>query len=151
MHLKEYPQSLLARVYGIYSLKMEGLKSINIILMGNTLRWQNRGDISKIYDLKGSSFNRHVKLTSQIKSTSTLKDLNFLNTSREFQEINLSEHQVRKLNKQIRKDTDMLAKQGIMDYSMLLGIENLYHIEDEEGNVKSVSGRRRSRRSKLSA
>jgi 1-phosphatidylinositol-4-phosphate 5-kinase len=56
LHLKEYPQSLLARVYGIYTLHMEGLKDIHIILMGNTLRWQNRADISKIYDLKGSTF-----------------------------------------------------------------------------------------------
>jgi len=56
LHLKEYPQSLLARVYGIYTLNMEGLKDIHIILMGNTLRWQNRADISKIYDLKGSTF-----------------------------------------------------------------------------------------------
>jgi 1-phosphatidylinositol-4-phosphate 5-kinase len=95
LHVKEYPQSLLARVYGIYTLHMEGLKDINIILMGNTLRWQNRSDISKIYDLKGSTFNREVKLTSKIKATSTLKDVNFLNTSREHQEINLSERQVR--------------------------------------------------------
>lgn len=45
----------------------------------------------------------------------------------------------------------MLASHGIMDYSMLLGIENLYRITDEVGNEKSESGRRRSGRSKLPA
>lgn len=99
MHVKEYPASLLARVYGIYSIEFKGLESIHIILMGNTLRWQNRSDISKIYDLKGSTFNRFVKLDQTIKATSTLKDINFISASREHQEINLSERQVRLLNK----------------------------------------------------
>jgi hypothetical protein len=57
---------------------------------------------------------------------------------------------VRQLNKQIKKDSNMLSKHGIMDYSLLLGIENMYALEDEDGNVMAKSGRRRSRRSKLS-
>jgi 1-phosphatidylinositol-4-phosphate 5-kinase len=84
LHLKNYPQSLLARVYGIYSLKMKGIASIHIILMGNTLRWQNRADIYKIYDLKGSTFKRNVEISQRIKATSTLKDVNFLVSNRKF-------------------------------------------------------------------
>jgi hypothetical protein len=45
------------------------------------------------------------------------------------------------LNKQIKLDTEMLASHGIMDYSMLLGIENQFSIADEAGNVTNRSGR----------
>jgi hypothetical protein len=30
--------------------------------MGNTLRWQNRADIARVYDLKGSTYGRRDKL-----------------------------------------------------------------------------------------
>jgi 1-phosphatidylinositol-4-phosphate 5-kinase len=77
-HLKRYPQSLLARVYGIYSVSMKGYEKVNLILMGNTLRFQNRADISRVYDLKGSTFNRLVKTSTSSKPTTTLKDVNFI-------------------------------------------------------------------------
>jgi len=35
---------------------------VNLILMGNTLKFHNRADIHRIYDLKGSTFNRFVKI-----------------------------------------------------------------------------------------
>ena len=37
-HLKKNPKSLLARIYGVYNVKMKGYKPVNLILMGNTLR-----------------------------------------------------------------------------------------------------------------
>jgi hypothetical protein len=89
-HIKANPKSLLARVYGIYTVKMDGLKDTNLILMGNTLRWQNRADIARVYDLKGSEYSRKVKGEQSHKSTTTLKDINFIENNRELQEINLS-------------------------------------------------------------
>jgi hypothetical protein len=61
-HIKANPKSLLARVYGIYTIKIEGLQDTHLILMGNTLRWQNRADIARVYDLKGSTYGRRDKL-----------------------------------------------------------------------------------------
>jgi hypothetical protein len=43
----------------------------------------------------------------------------------------------------------MLASHGIMDYSMLLGIENKFRVSDATGFEKSDSGRRQTIRSKL--
>jgi len=40
-HLKENPKSLLARIYGIYNVNMKGYKPVNLILMGNTLRFRD--------------------------------------------------------------------------------------------------------------
>ena len=77
-HFKKYPRSLIARVYGVYTVEMNGYEKVNLILMGNTLRFQNRADIFRIYDLKGSSFNRLVKTDVSTKPTTTLKDTNFI-------------------------------------------------------------------------
>jgi len=35
-HVNMYNSSLLARVYGVYSVKMEGMQKVYLILMGNT-------------------------------------------------------------------------------------------------------------------
>jgi len=36
-HIKRRPTSLLARIYGIYTVKISGLCPINLMLMGHTL------------------------------------------------------------------------------------------------------------------
>jgi hypothetical protein len=41
----------------------------------------------------------------------------------------------------------MLESQGIMDYSVLLGIENRFIVCDDDGNEKIQSGRKQSIRS----
>lgn len=46
------------------------------MLMGNTLRFDNKNDVTRVYDLKGSTFSRLVKGRTQ--ASSTLKDQNFL-------------------------------------------------------------------------
>ena len=56
--------------------------------MGNTLRFDNKNDVNRIYDLKGSKYSRLVK--GRITSSSTLKDQNFLSNQHHVQEINLS-------------------------------------------------------------
>ena len=130
-HFKKYPRSLLARVYGVYTVKMEGYQKVNLIIMGNTLRFQNRADVCRVYDIKGSTYNRFVEIKASTKPTTTLKEINFLNNAHDFQEVNLSERAVKMLNQQIKRDTEMLAAHGIMDYSILLGIENRFHVSDD--------------------
>lgn len=43
----------------------------------------------------------------------------------------------------------MLCKHNIMDYSLLLGIENKYFVADDLGIVQAASGRKQTKRSKL--
>lgn len=75
-HFKENPKSLLARIYGVYSVNMKGQASVNLILMGNTLKFKAKDDIFRIYDIKGSRVSREVK-TKSGKPSTTLKDINF--------------------------------------------------------------------------
>jgi len=90
-HFQAYPESLLAKIYGVYTVEMKGYHAVNLILMGNTLNFSSKQDITRIYDLKGSLISRFVPTRAGVKSTSTLKDVNFLRNKQQLQEINLSE------------------------------------------------------------
>lgn len=81
-HISKHPDSLLARVYGIYTIRMKDRDPINLIVMGNTKR--TAGDnlsLLYVYDLKGSTVNRLTKSKGgkPLKNTACLKDLNLRN------------------------------------------------------------------------
>lgn len=80
-HVATHPQSLLARIYGIYTVKMEDVEPVSLILMGNTKK-SNDKMIEHVFDLKGSFINREVK-EKNLKNTATLKDLNLLALKKE--------------------------------------------------------------------
>lgn len=78
-HVNCFADSLLARIYGIYSVKMADMNPVYLILMGNTKPCQDEF-IKKIYDLKGSMVKREVQgKESNFPGTKVLKDKNFLN------------------------------------------------------------------------
>ena len=97
--------------------------------MGNTLRFDSKNDVSRIYDLKGSLFNRQVK--GRTTHTTTLKDQNFVSNQHYVQEINMSWQDIDNVNALIRKDTNFLATCQIMDYSILIGIESKVQVNTE--------------------
>jgi hypothetical protein len=70
-HLVRNNKSILARIYGVYSIKMQHLKPVNIVLMQNTMK--TTGFVSDIFDLKGSTYKRFAKSDASVK-----KDLNFV-------------------------------------------------------------------------
>ena len=37
-HLKENPESMLARIYGVYTVRSFGIQPVNIMLMAHTLK-----------------------------------------------------------------------------------------------------------------
>lgn len=44
-HLKQNPNSLISRIYGVYTVEMQDYEKVHLILMGNTLRFDNKNDI----------------------------------------------------------------------------------------------------------
>lgn len=90
--------------------------------MGNTLRFRKNEYIYKIYDLKGSRVARKVD-TTDVKPSTTLKDVNFFFNSNWEQEVRLSKEIKSTINSQLQLDSMMLSELNIMDYSLLLGIE----------------------------
>jgi hypothetical protein len=47
-------QSLLARIYGIYTLKTNYFLELNVIVMQNTVGVVNKKNAKMVFDLKGS-------------------------------------------------------------------------------------------------
>ena len=90
-HFKKYPDSLLARIYGVYRVQMKNYDAVNLILMGNTLKFKNKDDIFRVYDLKGSRVARMVN-TTNAKPTTTLKDLYFFENYHILKEVNLTKY-----------------------------------------------------------
>uniref|UniRef100_A0A7S3JEQ7 PIPK domain-containing protein n=1 Tax=Euplotes harpa TaxID=151035 RepID=A0A7S3JEQ7_9SPIT len=79
-HLLANEASLLARIYGIFTVKKEKLMPVHLILMGNTVDLSGKGQgLKYIFDLKGSLVNRESKMMKVHKPSSTLKDINLLN------------------------------------------------------------------------
>ena len=126
-------ESLLARIYGVYTIKMEEVEPVHLILMGNTKK-SNDKNIVHVFDLKGSMINREV-FGENLKNTATLKDINLLNLKNknllQFRE----EDQVQ-LMKNLKKDAKMLRDMKIMDYSLLLAIEKNPDFKDVNGTMK---------------
>ena len=37
LHIQRNPNSLIARIYGVFQVQMEGIRPVNLLLMGNTI------------------------------------------------------------------------------------------------------------------
>lgn len=75
-HFIENPHSLMARIYGLFTVQMQDVVPVHILLMSNAAKCGKF--VYKTFDLKGSIVNREVK-ANEMLTTSCLKDVNLLN------------------------------------------------------------------------
>ncbi|CAG8602955.1 4921_t:CDS:2 [Paraglomus brasilianum] len=124
MHKAFYQElpTVLAKIFGFYRIgyKNEHLgKSIKIdVIVMENLFYERK--ISKIFDLKGSMRNRHVQSTG--KENEVLLDENLLELLND-QPLFLHEHSKAALYVSLWNDTLFLSQQNVMDYSLLVGID----------------------------
>jgi len=81
MFLKANPNSLMARIYGIFTVRMEGVEKVHILLMSNAAQVGKL--VEKVFDLKGSEINREVHGPDANSGSGTLKDMNLVKLLRE--------------------------------------------------------------------
>ena len=76
-YIKGNERSLLARIYGIFTVFLEDIDPVHLILMANTIKCKTKDkkSIDCLFDLKGSIVGRLTKDTDP-NSTPILKDLN---------------------------------------------------------------------------
>ena len=55
-HLEQNPDSLLCKIFGVFTIKMAGLAPVNVLLMENTMQLTKEERLLKVFDLKGSTF-----------------------------------------------------------------------------------------------
>ena len=85
MHFDNNPNSMLARIYGIFTIQMDKFSPVHVMIMENCLPPVPNFELQHIFDMKGSEFSREVlkKVNlSQLKRGKTtgsqvLKDLDF--------------------------------------------------------------------------
>ncbi|XP_010552722.1 PREDICTED: putative 1-phosphatidylinositol-3-phosphate 5-kinase FAB1C isoform X2 [Tarenaya hassleriana] len=112
----------LAKVLGIYQVSIKHLnggKEMKMDLMVMENLFYRRG-ITRIYDLKGSARSRYNANTSG--GNKVLLDMNLLETLRT-EPIFLGSKAKRSLERAIWNDTSFLASVDVMDYSLLVGID----------------------------
>ena len=139
-------KSLIARVYGIFTIKTNLFASLDVMIMQNTCLLKNKRNEKIIFDIKGSTTNRLTILSGSdykfwkksLSCKRVLKDMNFLEISSEKYEplVKFDKKQKDHLEELIQLDSQFLRDQKIMDYSLLLVIE-LQPINEEEYSLDS--------------
>ena len=71
-------QSLLTRIYGVFTLKNNYYSDLDIIIMQNTVQLFNKTSPKLTFDLKGSTSNRKVNVPKGKINSLVLKDQNYL-------------------------------------------------------------------------
>eukprot|EP01097_Dermamoeba_algensis_P007950 TRINITY_DN5132_c0_g1_i1.p1 TRINITY_DN5132_c0_g1~~TRINITY_DN5132_c0_g1_i1.p1 ORF type:complete len:558 (-),score=101.44 TRINITY_DN5132_c0_g1_i1:136-1809(-) len=109
------PDTLLARIFGLYKLRIDG-NVIRFVIMGSI--FDTDKEIHQRFDLKGSTIGRTVGEEAFTKKGVVYKDLDFIKLERK---INVGPKYSKKLMEQIRLDAAFLQSQKIIDYSLLVG------------------------------
>ncbi|CAO2828502.1 unnamed protein product [Amaranthus hypochondriacus] len=112
----------LAKVLGIFQVSAKHLKGgretkMDLMVMENLFY---KRSISRIYDLKGSSRSRYNPDTTG--TNNVLLDMNLLETLRT-NPIFLGSKAKRRLERAVWNDTSFLASVDVMDYSLLVGVD----------------------------
>ncbi|CAD8084208.1 unnamed protein product [Paramecium sonneborni] len=128
-HCTNNPNTLIAKILGIYTFEGFEIGRISMILMKNIAKI-NKMAITRNFDLKGSSHDREVikstkssgELNSQqqeliVSNHIVLKDLDFLKLEKQ---INISSEFSTVIYEQLEIDTLFLKSLGFMDYSLCL-------------------------------
>ncbi|KAF9677415.1 hypothetical protein SADUNF_Sadunf08G0105300 [Salix dunnii] len=113
----------LAKILGIYQVTVKhlrGVKETKMDLMVMENLFFNR-NIGRVYDLKGSSRSRYNPDTSG--SNKVLLDTNLVERLRT-EPIFLGSKAKRSLERAIWNDTSFLASVDVMDYSLLVGVDD---------------------------
>ncbi|XP_018453905.1 putative phosphatidylinositol 4-phosphate 5-kinase 11 [Raphanus sativus] len=113
-HIHNHRSSLFSRIYGAHAVKPIGGVKTYFAVMSNRLH--SKVSMNKLYDLKGSPKGRTNKKI-ELRNNTVLKDidLDFC-----FYVDPLARQRI---IKQTKLDCELLEEQGIMDYSLLVGLQ----------------------------
>lgn len=114
--------TVLAKIFGFYQIRVKNPITGNVIRL-DLIVMENlfyKRKMSRIFDLKGSMRNRHVQQTG--REDEVLLDENMVEYIYE-SPLFVREHSKRFLRTSLYNDTLFLAKMNVMDYSLVIGID----------------------------
>ncbi|CAG8583546.1 7025_t:CDS:2, partial [Diversispora eburnea] len=119
-HVKNNPNTLLSRFYGLHRVKLPHGHKIHFVVMNNI--FPPHRDIHEIYDLKGSTVGREYNEQLAVNNPrAVLKDLNWVNRNRCLE---FGPEKQKIFVEQLKKDVALLQRLKIMDYSLLVGLHD---------------------------
>ncbi|KAF7727960.1 1-phosphatidylinositol-3-phosphate 5-kinase [Apophysomyces ossiformis] len=118
--------TVLAKILGFYSIGYKNSATgksmrMDVLVMENLFYQRN---VKKIYDLKGSMRNRHVQSTG--KQDEVLLDENLVELIYQ-KPLFIRAHSKETLRSSLHNDTLFLSGRNVMDYSLLVGIDEERH------------------------
>ncbi|XP_018424964.1 PREDICTED: phosphatidylinositol 5-phosphate 4-kinase type-2 gamma isoform X3 [Nanorana parkeri] len=124
--VKCHGSTLLPQFLGMYRLSVDNEDSYMLVMRN---MFSHRLTVHRKYDLKGSLVSREASDKEKIKELPTFKDMDFLNMS---QKLYVDEEQKKTFMEKLKRDVELLVQLKIMDYSLLLGINDVVRAEQEE-------------------
>jgi len=134
-HFKEHPNTLISKIYGIYTFENQDLDlKFNLILIKNICGF-SKNYIERAYDLKGSSYDREVLKTGVVNSKEELKIRVLKDKDFEKFETKLYIQQeiAEGLRRQIEIDSLFFRKVKLIDYSLMIFYINKKKYWEENG------------------
>ena len=101
-------RSLLARIYGVFTVKNNYFADLEIIVMQNTVQLYEKSSSRLIFDMKGSKTGRKAHVSSQDLHTQVLKDLNFLEMNQNCNLVNVTTKQMKEIDSLLLQDSIFL-------------------------------------------
>jgi len=122
--VKGFTETLLPRFLGLYKLTPDGEDSKNepvrVLIMANT--FGGAMTISRKYDLKGSTTGRKASKKERAKKSPVYKDIDWVAIE---PLLNLNAMNREMFLDTIKRDLLFLAKNMLMDYSLLVGVHDI--------------------------
>lgn len=128
-HIMDNPHTLISRFYGLHRVKLPRGKKIHFVIMNNL--FPPHRDIHETYDLKGSTVGRLYPEEKAVDNLgAVLKDVNWIDRERVLE---IGPYKRALLVEQLRRDTELLKRIRVMDYSLLIGIHSM-----QRGNKENI-------------
>jgi len=118
----------------MHRVKPHRRKKIYFVIMGSVFFSNSGMEIHEQYDLKGSTKGRRSQPNESMK-----KDLDLIESGTF---VKIGREKAKLFRSHIQMDTDFLRKNGIMDYSLLLGI----HYRNRDARRWKTKGKNRLQR-----
>lgn len=77
-HFRNNRNSVIAKIFGIFTIKSVDFREVHVMLMENTVQLRDEINLNYVFDLKGSTVDRTTQIDN-MKPSTTLKDNNFIN------------------------------------------------------------------------
>lgn len=123
-HVSDQEGSYLSRIFGIYKIKIDKTSTFRMILMENLA---SRLSTPVIFDMKGSTTDRRVSVNtfkeiSDMPRNVVYKDVDFAENVGYFK---VTGEESQNILPKLERDTKLLKKHMIMDYSLLIMMEKV--------------------------